>query len=145
MHHLIARLLVSLTVIITITGLGACGDLTSALPERPTPVPTLARLPSVTPVTPSATRPPTTTPVPAVTPTATALSATVALVANVRAGPGLTFAIVGSFDAGTVVNLRQRRVDWFEVSGPNGVVGWMFGQVLEIDPDTKAVVPISAP
>ena len=124
--------------------LGACGDLASALPPRPSPVPTLARLPSVTPATPSATRPPA-PPTPIVTPTTVPLSVLVAIAANVRAGPGLTFAVVGGFDAGTLVHLQRQHTGWFHVIGPGELTGWVFGQVLELDPATEAAVPTDTP
>ena len=124
--------------------LGACGDLASALPPRPSPVPTLARLPSVTPATPSATRPPA-PPTPIVTPTTVPLSVLVAIAANVRAGPGLTFAVVGGFDAGTLVRLQRQHTGWFQVIGPEELTGWVFGQVLELDPATEAAVPTDTP
>lgn len=123
--------------------LGACGDLASALPARPTPVPTLARLPSVTPVTPSATREPTPTLVPIITPTPVPLLASVAVAANVRAGPGTSFDVVGTLAADAEVRLLRRSADWYEIVGPDEVAGWMSGQVLTIDPATAAAVPAS--
>ncbi len=139
------RLLWTATFVAALLGLVACGDLASALPARPTPVPTLARLPSVTPVTPSPTRPPTVTPVLALTPTAVPLRASVAVGANVRAGPGTDFAIVGVLAPGDEVQLLSRSGDWYEVIGPGQVSGWMSGLVLTIDPATDAAVPASSP
>ncbi|WP_141508728.1 SH3 domain-containing protein [Candidatus Chloroploca asiatica] len=121
----------------------SCGDLAAALPERPTPVPTLARLPSVTPVTPSPT--PSVTPLPTLTPTPLPLRGTVAVTANVRSGPGTDFTPVGVFEAGAPVILVSRNGDWFEIIGPGELRGWMFLQVLEIDPTTAAAVPESDP
>ncbi len=145
MRQLLARPLGRLLLSITLTGLlftlGACGDLASALPARPTPVPTLARLPSVTPMTPSATRPPTETPAPVMTPTPAPLRGTVAVGANVREGPGIGFAIVGVLDEGTRVELLSRSNDWYEIVGPGGLTGWMSEQVLTVDPVTASAVP----
>ncbi|HMQ29297.1 MAG TPA: SH3 domain-containing protein [Chloroflexaceae bacterium] len=145
MCHLLARppgrlLLAALFTALLLT-LGACGDLASALPARPTPVPTLARLPSVTPVTPSATPPPTLTPAPVTTPTAVPLLGTVAIGANVREGPGIAFAVVGVLDEGAQVELLGRSGGWYEVAAPGGLTGWMSGQVLTIDPVTDSAVP----
>jgi hypothetical protein len=139
------RILWTATFIAALLGLVACGDLASALPARPTPFPTLARLPSVTPVTPSPTRPPTLTPELATTPTAVPLLAAVAVGANVRAGPGIDFAIVGVLAPGDEVRLLRRSAEWYEVIGPGQVAGWMSGQVLTIDPATEAAVPAGSP
>lgn len=122
--------------------LAACGDLEAALPERPTPVPTLPRLPSVTPITPSPTPAPTLTPT--LTPTPRPLVATVARAANVRAGPGTTFDIVGTMEAGVTVILLHRRDDWFAIETVD-VKGWMFRDLLELDPATEQAVPLDLP
>lgn len=147
MRHLLARparrLLSAVALTAALLALGACGDLASALPARPTPVATLARLPSVTPVTPSPTPPPTPTPAPVTTPTPVPLLATVAVGANVRAGPGVDFAIVGVLAPGDQVSLVSRSSGWYEVDGP--VAGWMSGQVLTVDPATESAVPEAGP
>lgn len=122
--------------------LAACGDLAEALPERPSPVPTLARLPSVTPVTPSPTPAPTLAPT--LTPTPRPLVATVARAANVRGGPGTDFAIVGVLEGGATVTLLQRRDDWFVIEAGE-LEGWMFRDLLEIDPATELAVPLELP
>lgn len=124
--------------------ISACGDLAAALPPRPTPFPTLPRLPSVTPVTPSPTPLPTPT-APAPTPTPAPLLARVPGPANVRAGPGTTFTIVGVVDAGDQIDLLGRTGEWYRVSLPDGTLGWMSGQVLEIDPEVAAAVPLVEP
>jgi len=120
--------------------LAACGDLAAALPPRPTPFPTFARLPSVTPVTPSPTPPPSATPVPA-TPTPEPLLARAPGPANVRSGPGVSFGIVGVVDADDTVSLLGRTGEWYRVATPDGVTGWMSEQVLDIDPEIAAAVP----
>ncbi|RRR65413.1 MAG: SH3 domain-containing protein [Candidatus Viridilinea halotolerans] len=122
--------------------LAACGDLAAALPERPTPVPTLARLPSVTPITPSPTLAPTLTPT--LTPTPRPLVATVARAANVRGGPGTDYAIVGVIEAGVTVTLRSRRDDWFAIETPD-VTGWMFRDLLELTAEIERAVPVALP
>lgn len=125
--------------------LGACAEVAASLPARPTPVPTLARLPSVTPVTPLPTAPPTPTPVVVPTPTVAPLEGSVAVTANVRAGPGVEFAVVGVLEAGAAVTLEGRRGDWYQIRGPGDVAGWMAAVVLEVDPDTAGAVPEAAP
>ena len=125
--------------------LGACADIAASLPARPTPVPTLARLPSVTPVTPRPTAPPTATPTRLPSPTPVALIGTVTTGANVRAGPGVEFAIVGVLGPGDEVTLEGRREGWYLISTASGLEGWMSSVVLEIDPATNAAVPEASP
>jgi uncharacterized protein YgiM (DUF1202 family) len=127
-----------------VAALAACGDLAASLPARPTPVPTLARLPSVTPVTPRPTAPLTPT-TPAATPTAAAPTGTVARNANVRAGPGVDFAIVAVQDAGAQVALQARSGQWYQIRTVDGVEGWMAAQVLEVDPATASALPEASP
>jgi uncharacterized protein YraI len=79
------------------------------------------------------------------TPTAVALTGTVTTGANVRAGPGVEFAIVGVLGPGDQVVLEGRQEDWYQVSTPDGLQGWMSGVVLEIDPETNAAVPQASP
>ncbi len=133
-------LLALLCLLLAVGILAACEYIDSALPPTPSPFPTLARLPSVTPITPSPAPPPTAT-VPAVT--APELPGLVVVDANVRAGPGLDFEIVNVMLAGTTVLLRGRTdTGWFQVLLPDGTEGWMFEQVLEVPPETFAQLPI---
>lgn len=141
------RKLTGAAIMLTVTlAMAACGSLASALPARPTPFPTLPRLPSVTPITPRPTAPPTPTltAVPP-TPTPAPLLARVAVVANMRAGPGVGFAVVSVIEAGAGVSLQARQGDWYQVKAPDGTLGWMFVSVLDIDPATAEVVPTAAP
>jgi uncharacterized protein YgiM (DUF1202 family) len=124
--------------------LSACADVAASLPARPTPVATLARLPSVTPVTPRPTPPPTETPVAETTPTVAPLTGTVNIGANVRSGPGVEFAIVGVLAEGDVVALEGRQGTWYLVR-VGELNGWMSGQVLTIDPELNAAVPEARP
>jgi hypothetical protein len=132
-----AVVIISMTLL-----LAACGDLEAALPERPSPVPTLARLPSVTPITPSPTLAPTLTPT--LTPTPRPLLGQVARAANVRGGPGTDFPIVGTLEAGATVTLLRRRDDWFAIEYVD-TPGWMFRELLELDPETERLVPLDLP
>ncbi len=125
--------------------LGACGDPAAVLPARPTPVPTLARLPSVTPVPPTPSLPalpPTALPAPA---TPEPLLARVAVVANLRAGPGTEHPVLDVFEAGVPVRLLGRSGAWYQVQGPGEQRGWMAAEVLEIDPATVGAVPEISP
>lgn len=120
----------------------ACADLSSALPPSPSPVPTLARLPSVTPMPPAATpsRTPTLTPI---IPTATPepLFGTVLNNANVRAGPGTSFAIVTVVNEGDQVQLSGQTAEWYQVVTETKINGWIFAQILQVDPATAEAVP----
>jgi uncharacterized protein YraI len=79
------------------------------------------------------------------TPTVPALRGSVVRNANVRAGPGVEFAIVGILNAGASVLLEARSGEWYRISGPDDVRGWMSAVVLEIDPATNAAVPQASP
>lgn len=127
-------------VVLLLVFTGACADL-AMLPERPTPFPTLARLPTVTPVppTPSLLAQPLIISSPTTTPELP--MARVAVVANVRAGPGVEYPVVRVFEAGAPVRLLGRFAGWYQVQGPGDVQGWMAAQVLEVDPSVAALVP----
>jgi uncharacterized protein YgiM (DUF1202 family) len=142
MRNRLSRLVLAL---VAAAALSACTDVAASLPARPSPVPTLARLPSVTPVTPRPTAPPTPTPIIVVTPTPRPLFGTVTRPANVRSGPGTEFGIVAVQDAGDTVVLERRSGDWYRVRTAEGLDGWMSGTVLEIAPETSAAVPEGAP
>lgn len=140
-RSLLQRLCVLVGLIILCLVLGACTDLTADLPPRPTPFPTLERLPSVTPVTPSPTPPPTATLVPPTTPTPIPLPALVATTANLRSNPSLDSSVVLIVEAGQAINLRARQGEWYAIELPGGVSGWMAASVLTIDPAVAASVP----
>jgi hypothetical protein len=135
-------------VCVLIAALSGCDYVTSALPPSPSPFPTLARLPTVTPVTPSPTPLPSPTLPPALptpSPTPTILRGTVAVGANVRAGPSLDFAIITSLVAGSDIVLQGQANGWYQVSMPDGTEGWMSEQVIEIAPETATAVPTISP
>jgi hypothetical protein len=132
-------LMVTLSCVLFLT---ACVDLVAVVPERPSAVPTLARLPSVTPVTPSPI--PSPTPIPALTPTPEPLVALVISPANIRGGPGTDFPIVGILDVGASVTLLRRRGDWFAISTTD-LSGWIFRELIAIDPATEQLVSIDQP
>ncbi|WP_129632061.1 SH3 domain-containing protein [Candidatus Oscillochloris fontis] len=123
--------------------LAGCGNFVSALPAQPSPFPTLARLPSVTPVTPRPTRPP--TPSPSATPTATPVppQAEATINANLRSGPSTNTSVVAVVRKGTRVSLLEREDDWYRIRTPDATEGWMASTVLKIDPDLIDQVPLA--
>lgn len=128
--------------------LTACIDLAAALPPTPSPFPTLARLPTVTPVTPQPTRAPVMIVLggaSTVTPTAERLVGRVQVAANLRNGPGTSFRVITVVPANTEVLLEGQRANWYVVRLPDGQTGWMSATVLEVAPDVAARVPVSTP
>jgi hypothetical protein len=127
--------------------LAACGDLSGALPPRPSPVPTLARLPTVTPPRPTLTPLPTIPPI-VLSPTpepSVELLAVVVRNANIRSGPGTDYEIVGIAEEGMQIALIGMRDGWYAMSTAEGLEGWMSETVLEIDPQTAEAVPLASP
>ncbi len=142
------RLLGALLLLVLGGSLSGCDYISSALPPTPSPFPTLARLPTVTPEPPSPTPQPTFTPAPpAPTPTATPFTLEgVSLVgANVRAGPGTDFDVIGSAQQGMTVTLHVQHENWFQITTMNGDEGWMAGDVLDIQPEVVNAVPTATP
>ncbi len=129
--------------------LHGCDYISSAMPPSPSPFPTLARLPSVTPLLPTLTPWPTPTLRPGPTPTPTIdpvdLEGTVAVGANLRTGPGTDFAIVTSVVAETSITLLGYAEGWYQVALPDDTEGWMSEQVIEIDPAIATAVPTVSP
>ncbi|MCU0493661.1 MAG: SH3 domain-containing protein [Chloroflexaceae bacterium] len=133
--------LVRVGLVLPLLLLAGCTFITSALPPQSTPVPTLARLPSVTPplptATPQPTQPATATPEPFVAAAATQ--------ANVRSGPGTGFDIVGTLAPGDSVSLRGQQNGWYQVRLASGTVGWVAAQLLAVEPDVANAVPTVQP
>lgn len=126
--------------------LSSCDYIRSALPPSPSPFPVLARLPTVTPMTPSPTPPPTRTPRPTpTTPPLPALEGTVAVGANVRSGPSTDFPIVTSIVAGSSVTILGQSGTWYQIKTPEGVEGWMSALVLEVSPAVVTAIPTVVP
>ena len=131
-----------LTLIISNTLLTSCAAVADVQLPRFTPVPTLERLPSVTPPLPTATdQPPLPTLVPTLAATAVPVLARVQSGANVRSGPGTTFEIVGVVAAGKQVALLGVADDWYKVRTANDVTGWMFGGTLTLPEGAETSVP----
>lgn len=134
-----------LLIISSVVALAGCGATAGALPPGPSPFPTLSRLPSVTPAPPSPTPEPTFPPTTVTTEIASGLEGIVTSGANVRAGPGLTFAIVGNLAEGERVVLRGQRDGWYQIAQPNGASGWMSSVVLNVPAEAPAIVPTVLP
>ncbi len=120
-----------------------CDAIAGTLPPGPTPFPTFARLPSVTPEPPTPSPGPFSDPFPTVTPRP--LTGTVMVGANVRTGPGTNFAIITTIVAGHQVTLRGQSEGWYQVVTPDGIEGWMSESVLNVAPSTAANVPVVSP
>lgn len=123
--------------------LSGCGVLVGSLPPAPSPFPTFPRLPSVTPAPPSPTPGPTRTPRPTALPQF--LEATVAVGANIRSGPDVSFDVVSSIAAENQVTLLGQRDGWYQIETVDGIVGWMSGLVLEVPPTAPALLPVVGP
>jgi uncharacterized protein YraI len=116
-------------------------------------IPTTTPLPPTDP--PTATLEPTTAPLPSETPTleapvATEVPALVNIVApaNVRSGPGLTYAVLGGLNTGDQAPVvgRDASSQWFAIGydlGPNGV-GWVSIQVASFDGDEQSLPVMEA-
>ncbi len=125
--------------------LGGCGAIASALPPRPSPFPTLARLPTVTPMLPTAIPSPT-LPLPSPTATPIPLTGIVASEAvNVRAGPGVGFPVLLTLARNDEVTLQGQYDGWYQVLTPDRTLGWISAQVLDITPETAQAVPTVTP
>lgn len=139
------RLTRSLALIMVLAPLWSCGVIVSALPPSPSPFPTLARLPTVTPVTPTRVQTPT-APFPTSTVTSVFLvGIVVAEAANVRDGPGLNFVVLTKVSAGDELKLQSQQDDWYQVITPDQTEGWVSAQVLEVDPAVATAVPLTNP
>ena len=107
-----------------------------------TPVPaTTATVTATTPLTPTTAVTPTAaaTPVPAAT---TTVSPTTTTDANLRAGPGTEFPIIGGTINGQAINIVGRNADgtWFRLDN----TGWIFGELVANPPALDTVPVVNA-
>lgn len=133
-------------LVIALSGCGSLGD--AAFLPQISPVPTLPRLPTVTPAppTPRPTAVPTAVPTtPQAAPTPVPIFGVVAISANVRAGPGVDFAIIGFQEQGGQVELLSESAGWYEIRLPDNARGWIAGQLLVIDEAALQAVPTTTP
>ena len=63
------------------------------------------------------------------------------LIMNVRNGPGITYAIVGSLDDGEEAEIvgKNEAGDWWEVELADGQTGWVYGLLVETSGDVGAI------
>ncbi len=62
---------------------------------------------------------------------------------NVRAGPGTAYDEIAQLKRGEIVKLQQRYEGWFKVTIPDGIEGWINGELLTIAEDVARVVPLA--
>ncbi len=136
-------LAVLIVVLLPILLLSGCEYIDSALPPTISPFPTLGRLPTVTPEPPRPTPSSTSTPRPPTpSPTPEPLTAKAVVNANVREGPGLDYTIITSVPREKDVILHGRSsTNWYQVTTPDGLKGWMAESVLLIEPEVATAVP----
>lgn len=125
--------------------LSSCDATAGALPPGPSPFPTLPRLPSVTPAPPNPSPEPTFPLTTVATITPVLLEGVVTIGANVRSGPGLTFAIIGNLAEGERVRLQAQSDGWYQIIQPDGTEGWMSSIVLDVPVEAPVIVPTVAP
>ncbi len=77
---------------------------------------------------------------PTATPDARPFAVTAAGI-NVRAGPGVEYAIAGALAAGERVQIAGKNpaADWWEIILPNGQQGWIYGPLVETSGDVAGV------
>ncbi|MCG8347824.1 MAG: SH3 domain-containing protein [Chloroflexales bacterium] len=140
----VVRFARNLTLVMALIPLWSCGIIVSTLPPSPSPFPTLARLPTVTPITPTRVQTPTSLPTSTVT-SIFLIGIVATEAANVRDGPGLNFVVLTKVGAGDEVKLRSRQDDWYQVVTPDQTEGWVSAQVLEVNPEVANAVPLATP
>lgn len=60
---------------------------------------------------------------------------------RLRRGPGAGFAVIRKFNEDTAMTLVARYGDWYKVKTPNGTLGWISGDVLNITSSIISRVP----
>ncbi len=62
-------------------------------------------------------------------------------ITNIRSGPGTTFDILEEVAQGTTMPVTgiDQTGDWYQVISPNGVEGWVFGELLTIQGDLSTI------
>lgn len=135
-----------LFLLFTLSFLYGCDFLTSALPPTPSPFPTLARLPTVTPTPLMPTSTPTVVPSPEPpTPTPAPPEVLVIVGANLRAGPGTDQPVLDILPQGSTVTIYGNQGEWFKVVTEDEIEGWMAAEVLDVSPEMTTIVPTIVP
>jgi uncharacterized protein YgiM (DUF1202 family) len=115
----------------------------------PTPTPSPTHSPTATPThipthtpSPTPTHTPTRTPKPTKTPTPMPDAVVSTELANVRAGPGTVYDIVGQAKQHDVLQVTGRNSanDWLEVVLPNGKQGWISASLLQVNISLSQVI-----
>jgi hypothetical protein len=111
---------------------------TATLSSIPTASPSLAPARTVTDLRrlePTTTSTPTVTSTPSPTPTPQRPELVVLGAANLRAGPGTDYPVIGGAQAGTVFAVQARRPDgtWWQVALASGHSGWIWGGLVEVN------------
>jgi hypothetical protein len=120
---------------------GGTGEPTPAARANPAP-PSATRTPTPTPTP----RPPRTpTPTPSATPLPDAVVSSQA--ANLRAGPGTVYEVVGQARQGDELRIAGKSPDggWLEVTLPDGTRGWMSASLLAVNLDLGQVAAAAIP
>lgn len=131
-----------------------------ALAQAPTATPTATATPTITPTpAPSATATPTYTPLPTLTASATATATPIPLTLrvvptsiNFRAGPGTSYPVLTTLQAGDTVTVIAISGDgaWYNVRTAAGKIGWLGASVVEVvggsgENDVPVAVTVPAP
>lgn len=127
---------------------------TQPIAQAPTTAPTVAVvIPTATappPATPTESAPPTTapteTPASAATNPPSAPALTINIPANVRAGPGVNYTVIGGLNVGATAEVvgRDASATWYVINYQGGQ-GWVSNQVAQYSGDTNALPVIAAP
>lgn len=120
-------------------------EVTPPLPPTATSTPIPSPSPTPTAV-PTAT--PTTTSTPTATPTPQAFARSTAGMQNLRRGPGLNYAVIGSISRGQRVEILKRNDTntWYYVCCSNrGVAGWVFAGLLTLEESGGGRPPTATP
>ncbi|MBP7691035.1 MAG: SH3 domain-containing protein [Anaerolineales bacterium] len=124
----------------------------SVAPATAAPLPTTALvIPTVTsapaePPTAAPTEAPAVTAAPAATAAPAGPAVNITLPANVRAGPGINYAIIGGLDVGSTpaVTGRDASTTWYVIAYLGGQ-GWVSNQVAQFAGDINALPVVAAP
>jgi hypothetical protein len=120
-------------------------EVTPPLPPTATPPPTLSPTPTAVP---TATVTPTTTASPTATPTPQVFAQSRTALQNVRRGPGVNYAVIGSISRGQRVEILKRNETntWYYICcSSSGLPGWVFADLLTLDKTGGVKPPAATP
>jgi SH3-like domain-containing protein len=150
------RRVLNLLALLTSGALSACGPSQAELNATATRIAAnvFATQTAVAPTatsTPTETSTPTRTPTPTHTPTRTPTPLPDAVVdaevANVRAGPGTVYDIVGKVQSGDALQVTGKDSigDWLEVITSDGTLGWVSASLLQVNISLGSVAVVAIP